>query len=88
MSQKEFESYCATMRDTGTWFGEPEILALCRAYNIPIHVVQSGRPHVVVHDPNGADAADDDLKHAKACRISYHRRMYGLGEASAYISGL
>ncbi|KZV72899.1 OTU-domain-containing protein [Peniophora sp. CONT] len=80
MSQKEFEGYCATMRDTGTWGGEPEILALCRVYNVPIHVVQSGQPHVVVHDPNGADAADDDLKHAKACRISYHRRMYGLGE--------
>jgi OTU domain-containing protein 6 len=76
---REFARYCASIRDTGVWGGEPEILALSRAYAIPIHVVQSGQPPVVVHDPNGAPRTDN-LKEQRAVRISYHRRMYGLGE--------
>jgi len=79
IGQREFARYCANIRDTGVWGGEPEILALSRAYAIPIHVVQSGQPPVVVHDPNGAPRTDN-LKEQRAVRISYHRRMYGLGE--------
>jgi len=77
LSQRDFQKYCASIRDTGTWGGEPEILAMARAFNIPIHVVQWGTPPVVVHSPNpGAEATSTD----RAVRISYHRRMYGLGE--------
>ncbi|ETW86029.1 hypothetical protein HETIRDRAFT_438567 [Heterobasidion irregulare TC 32-1] len=79
MGPREFEAYCATIRDTATWGGEPEILALSKAYGIPIHVVQGGSPPVVVHDPTGAPRTDN-LKDQKAVRVSYHRRMYGLGE--------
>lgn len=79
MSRAEFEQYCVTIRDTGAWGGEPEILALSRAYNVPIHVVQGGSPQVVVHNPIGAPQ-DGDLTEKKVLRISYHRRMYGLGE--------
>jgi OTU domain-containing protein 6 len=79
MGPVEFERYCATIRNTGTWGGEPEILALSRAYGIPIHVVQGGQPSVVVHDPSG-DSGTGNLKNMRAVRISYHRRMYGLGE--------
>jgi len=79
MKPREFEQYCATIRNTAAWGGEPEILALSRAYNIPIHVVQSGSPPVVMHNPSGGpDQAD--LKDKHVVRISYHRRMYGLGE--------
>lgn len=81
ISPKQFEIYCATIRDTGVWGGEPEILALSRAYNVPIHVIQSGTPPVVVHNPTGAPDHDDGLDGTKkVVRISYHRRMYGLGE--------
>ncbi|KAH9975168.1 hypothetical protein BJV74DRAFT_863126 [Russula compacta] len=76
---REYSRYCANIRDTSVWGGEPEILALSRAYAITIHVVQGGQPPVVVHDPNGAPATDN-LKEQRAVRISYHRRMYGLGE--------
>jgi len=76
---REYARYCANIRDTAVWGGEPEILALSRAYAIPIHVVQSGQPPVVVHDPSGAPTTDS-LKDQRAVRISYHRRMYGLGE--------
>ncbi|KAI0273367.1 hypothetical protein BC834DRAFT_947610 [Gloeopeniophorella convolvens] len=76
---REYTRYCETIRDTGVWGGEPEILALSRAFQVPIHVVQGGTPPVVVHDPNGAPQIDN-LKEQRAVRISYHRRMYGLGE--------
>lgn len=81
MTPQQFEIYCTAMRDTGVWGGEPEILALSRAYNIPIHVIQSGTPSVVVHNPTGAPDQDSGFDASKkAVRISYHRRMYGLGE--------
>jgi OTU domain-containing protein 6 len=81
---REYARYCANIRDTAVWGGEPEILALSRAYAIPIHVVQSGQPPVVVHDPSGAPATSN-LKDQRAVRISYHRRMYGLGEVRIFI---
>ena len=76
---REYTRYCTTIRDTGAWGGEPEILALSRAYAVTIHVVQGGQPPVVVHDPSGSPSTDN-LKDQRAVRISYHRRMYGLGE--------
>jgi OTU domain-containing protein 6 len=81
MTPRQFGMYCTAIRDTGVWGGEPEILALARAYNIPIHVIQSGTPPVVVHNPTGAPNQDGGLDgNKKVVRISYHRRMYGLGE--------
>ncbi|KAI3610848.1 amidohydrolase family protein [Moniliophthora roreri] len=79
MSFKEYERYCQSIRDTAMWGGEPEILALSRAFNVPIHVVQSGTPPVVVHNPTGTPL-DGDIRDTRVVRISYHRRMYGLGE--------
>jgi len=81
ITPRQFGMYCTSIRDTGVWGGEPEILALSRAYRIPIHVVQSGTPPVVVHNPTGAPDHDDGLDGTKkVARISYHRRLYGLGE--------
>ena len=80
MGPKEFERYCAAIRDTGVWGGEPEILALSRIYNVPIHVIQAGSPPVVIHNPS--NDGERNVKDKRAARISYHRRMYGLGEVS------
>ncbi|KAI0798077.1 cysteine proteinase [Abortiporus biennis] len=77
MSLAGFEKYCATIRNTGAWGGEPEILALSRAYGVPIYVVQSGTPNIVRHDPSEAPSEHKD---GRIVWISYHRRMYGLGE--------
>jgi len=74
MTMPAFERYCAQMRDTAIWGGEPEILALSKAYGIPIHVVQHGSPSIVKHEPGTT------LNTNQVIRISYHRRMYGLGE--------
>ncbi|KAJ3761080.1 hypothetical protein EV360DRAFT_38588 [Lentinula raphanica] len=79
ISPQEFQYYCQAIRDTAEWGGEPEILALSRAFNVPIHVIQSGQPPVVVHNPTGTPN-DGDIRDKKVVRISYHRRMYGLGE--------
>ena len=79
MGPLEFQRYCTNIRDTAVWGGEPEILALSRVYNTPIHVVQSTKPYIVKHDPPGVVSGNDDQR---VVRISYHRRMYGLGEVS------
>ncbi|KAJ8078734.1 OTU protein [Marasmius tenuissimus] len=79
MSMQQYEKYCQSIQSTSMWGGEPEILALSRAFNVPIHVVQSGSPPVVIHNPTGTPL-DGDVRDPKVIRISYHRRMYGLGE--------
>jgi len=77
MTQESFKIYCLAVRDTGVWGGEPEITALSRAYKVPIHVIQSGQPPVVKHSPPpGAEPSPG----TPIVFISYHRRMYGLGE--------
>lgn len=85
MTPAAFRQYCSAVRDSGVWGGEPEILALSRAYNVPIHVVQRGPPPVVVHTPiHGAQAPPG----SPTVFISYHRRMYGLGEVRLLLSNL
>jgi OTU domain-containing protein 6 len=81
---QEHARYCATIRDISMWGGSPEILALSRAYAIPIHVVQGGQPAVVVHDLKGAPTTGN-LKEQRAVWISYHRPMYGLDEVRTII---
>jgi OTU domain-containing protein 6 len=85
MTPRQFEKYCAAIRDTGVWGGEPEILALSRAFRVPIHVIQSGSPPVVEHNPDESPPGVH-IANQKVARISYHRRMYGLGEVRVQVS--
>lgn len=78
LTPQQYAQYCAAVRDSGTWGGEPEIMALTRAFNIPIHVAQWGSPSIVCHSPTGAPVDPRE----RSVKISYHRRMYGLGEVS------
>lgn len=82
MTQEQFDTYCISMRDTAIWGGEPEIVALSRAFKLPIHVVQGGQPPIVVHDPAGEQKVDH-LTDPQVIRISYHRKLYGLGEVNS-----
>ena len=77
ITPQEFVRYCAIVRGSSQWGGEPEITALSRAYNVPIRVVQAGAPNVVDHDPNGSSVVNDNKY---IVHVSYHRYMYGLGE--------
>ncbi|KAF8163261.1 hypothetical protein B0H34DRAFT_672303 [Crassisporium funariophilum] len=79
MDQEQFNNYCSLVRDTALWGGEPEIVALSRAYNIPIHIVQGGKPAIVMHNPDGEQTISKEAD-KNVIRISYHRKLYGLGE--------
>ncbi|WVR03304.1 hypothetical protein IAU60_000295 [Kwoniella sp. DSM 27419] len=86
MTEAGFKKYCKIVAETGEWGGEPEIQALSRAYNVPIHVFQRGPPTVVSHGGasdqfGGAMTPEQSMQSGdKVVRISYHKRMYGLGE--------
>lgn len=82
MSPGQFKQYCSSVRETAAWGGEPEIQALSRAFNVPIYVVQGGVPPVVVHDPSGNPGTGNSSIKQDGVWLSYHRRMYGLGEVS------
>lgn len=88
MTPAEFNQYCRNVEETGEWGGEPEIQALSRAFDVPIHVFQAGPPTVVSHGGAGDAAAGASTAEQSAAvgdrvvRITYHRRMYGLGEVS------
>ncbi|WWC67034.1 uncharacterized protein I206_100941 [Kwoniella pini CBS 10737] len=81
-----FKKYCQLVAETGEWGGEPEIQALSRRFDVPIHVFQRGPPTVVSHGSSGdafGGAMTPEQSMAagdKVVRISYHKRMYGLGE--------
>lgn len=70
-----------------------QIQALSRAFKVPIHVVQRGPPTIVSHGGSsdgfggGLSAKDSLSAGEKVVRISYHRRMYGLGEVSTPVRG-
>ncbi len=69
----------------------PQIQALSKYYNIPIHVIQRGPPMILAHSPDetgksGPITSEESLACGKAVRISYHRRMYGLGEVSGFVA--
>ncbi|RSH84544.1 uncharacterized protein EHS24_006066 [Apiotrichum porosum] len=86
MTEDQFGEYCHRVEGTAEWGGEPEIQALCRAFDVPIHVIQRGPPTVVSHGGandafGGATTPEKSLDCGeRVVRISYHRRMYGLGE--------
>jgi OTU domain-containing protein 6 len=71
-----------------------QIQALSRAFQVPIHVIQRGPPTIVSHggtadDFGGAMTPEKSAAQGeKVVRISYHRRMYGLGEVSLFCHGL
>ncbi|KAG7575497.1 hypothetical protein FFLO_00316 [Filobasidium floriforme] len=83
-SEKVYAEYCKRVEQSGDWGGEIEIQALSRYYNVPIHVIQRGPPFIISHAPgeagNGTLSSEESLKQGNVVRISYHRRMYGLGE--------
>lgn len=63
----DFNAYLARMRDTAEWGGEPELMALARAYGVGIRVVQDGRTEEIGQGEN-------------LLWLAYYRHGYGLGE--------
>ncbi|KAM0753088.1 OTU-domain-containing protein [Meredithblackwellia eburnea MCA 4105] len=72
MSPDEYAQYCDTVEKTGEWGGQHEISALAKYFQAPIHVLQAG---------TGLVKIGEDLPPGRGpMYISYHRKMYGLGE--------
>jgi len=84
MTPEQFREYCHSVRSTAAWGGEPEIQALSRALNIPIYVLQAGVPPILVHDPSD-EASTDGMLSQDSVWISYHKKLYGLGEVTIAI---
>ncbi|CAO1620670.1 unnamed protein product [Parajaminaea phylloscopi] len=74
--EEHYLEYCDAIETTGVWGGQPEILAMSRALQTPIWVIQAGQPIVKV----GQEEVSPQDASTKPLLISYHRRMYGLGE--------
>lgn len=89
MTPSGYAEYCKRVAQSGDWGGEIEIQALAKYYRVPIHVIQHGPPHIISHtavDEGSGPLTAEQAKQAgdKVVRISYHRRMYGLGEVGTW----
>lgn len=65
----DFDGHVRRIRDTAEWGGEPELMALARAYGVGIRVVQDGRTETIGDEPNKG-----------VVWLAYYRHGYGLGE--------
>ena len=64
------DQYVEKIRDTAEWGGHLELLALAKAYNVQICVIQNGEPETI--DP-GSEGSDK-------ITLAYYRHGFGLGE--------
>ena len=64
------DQYVEKIRDTAEWGGHLELLALAKAYNIQICVIQNGEPETI--DPGSKDP--------EQITLAYYRHGFGLGE--------
>lgn len=70
--EEPLDQYVKTIRDTGEWGGHLEILALARAYEVDINVLQgNGKVEKIECGLNG--------DHAELW-LAYYRHSFGLGE--------
>ncbi|KAI4094305.1 MAG: hypothetical protein L6R37_007272 [Teloschistes peruensis] len=70
--EEPLDQYLRKIRETGEWGGHLELLALARAYNVDINVLQSSG-HV---ERIGAETGES----TKALWLSYYHHNFGLGE--------
>ncbi|KAI4179867.1 MAG: hypothetical protein L6R41_007595 [Letrouitia leprolyta] len=70
--EEPLDTYLSKIRDTGEWGGHLELLALAKAYEVDINVLQSSG-HVDKIE-SGADASKPVLW------LSYYHHSFGLGE--------
>ena len=70
--EEKLEGYVRTIRETGEWGGHLEILALAKAYNVDINVLQGdGKVESIKSCADGQ---------RKPLWLAYYRHSHGLGE--------
>ncbi|CAI2175266.1 6085_t:CDS:2 [Funneliformis geosporum] len=70
-SPEQFSKYCDELENTAVWGGQLEIIAISKAFKLPVHVIQMNSPLMKI--------SDDEFLNKEPIVISYHRHMYGLG---------
>ena len=76
LTPEGYAKHCNNVESTSEWGSETELLAISKSYKIPIKVVQANSP--IVNIGEGEEYYNDRSR--VPLMISYHRRMYGLGE--------
>ncbi|KAF7723061.1 Peptide-methionine (S)-S-oxide reductase [Apophysomyces ossiformis] len=83
-SSEDFQKYCDDVEKTARWGGQLEILALSRAKQLPIHIVQMGSPVLKINDEEFPGKAP--LKLAGVEHI-YNKHFKGLQTKVGYTGG-
>lgn len=71
--EEPLEDYVNKVRDTGEWGGQLELLALAKAYNVDISVLQGDDRAVDIEGDGPADSR-------KKLFLAYYKHNFGLGE--------
>jgi len=74
LSPEGYRRYCTEIANSALWGGQTEISALSKYFKVPIYVYQSDARELKIGDE------DFGQKEPHPLRISYHKKMYGLGE--------
>jgi OTU domain-containing protein 6 len=74
LSTEGYRRYCTEIANSALWGGQTEISALSKYFKVPIFVYQSDAPELKIGDE------EFGKKQPHPLRISYHKKMYGLGE--------
>ncbi|KAI8370497.1 uncharacterized protein BYT42DRAFT_582617 [Radiomyces spectabilis] len=70
-TKEDFDRYCDDVENTAVWGGELEILALSRAKQVPVHIVQMGSPVLKINEEEYPDKVP--------LKLAYHKHLYTLG---------
>ena len=70
--EEPLPAYVSKIRDTAEWGGHLELLALAKAYNVEICVIQDGAPEHIKPDTKATES--------EQIWLAYYRHGYGLGE--------
>ncbi|XP_014283623.1 deubiquitinase OTUD6B isoform X1 [Halyomorpha halys] len=73
LTQSQFYDYCDQVAHTTAWGGQVELRALSVALKCCVEVIQSEGPSMIVGEEYLKDGASKLI-------LTYHRRMYSLGE--------
>ncbi|KAI8057550.1 OTU domain-containing protein 6B [Gilbertella persicaria] len=67
----DFNRYCHDIENTACWGGQLEILALAKAKQVPVDIVQYGGPVIRI--------CEDEYPNKSPIKLSYHKHLYSLG---------
>lgn len=70
--EEPLEDYVRTVRETGEWGGHLELMALARAYDLKINVLQANGQVDTIESNSQSDA--------KCLWLAYYKHSFGLGE--------